>query len=98
MEELELVRICKAGDSVTQGQCPAMYEASNQPGWMVSQGKRLDEVNTAKLQDLAADEAGVMIPVETVLRAVGLYLAERGRPAVMAEVQAFLEEKEGAAA
>lgn len=30
------------------------------------------------------------MPAETLLRAAGLYLAEHGRPAMLAEVQAFL--------
>jgi hypothetical protein len=73
-----------------------MYAAIDEPAVMVGQGKRLDAATTAELQDLADDELGVAIPTETVLRAAGMFLAERGRPGVMAEVERFLAElKEG---
>lgn len=75
-----------------------MYQAPSHPSWMVGQGKRLDDEDIAKLEDVAADETAVMIPVETVLRAAGLYLAEHGRPAVMEQVQAFLDEQRKRAA
>ncbi|MFF1819291.1 hypothetical protein ACFVWG_18470 [Kribbella sp. NPDC058245] len=86
---MKLTRICKSADSQVAGQCPAIYVADT-PAVMVSQGKRLDPQTTAELRDVADDETAVEIPTETLLRAAGLFLAERGRPAVAAEVEAFL--------
>jgi hypothetical protein len=60
------------------------------PALMVGQGKLLDAATKAEVQSLAADEGAVAIPTETVLRAVGLFLAERGRPGVLAEIDAYL--------
>ncbi len=57
---------------------------------MVGQGTLLDAATTAQLQNLAGHEAGVAIPTETLLRAAGLFLAERGHPAVLAEIEEFL--------
>jgi hypothetical protein len=37
----------------------------------------------------------VRIPTETVLRAVGLFLADRGHPEVLADVEAYLAEADG---
>ncbi len=47
---------------------------------MVAQGKKLDADTTANLEDHAADETAVLIPTETVVRAVGKHLAEYGWP------------------
>lgn len=87
---MKLTRICKSGDSQVAGQCPAVYVADT-PTVMVGQGRRLDPQTTAELLDLADDETAVAIPTETLLRAAGKFLAERGRPAAAAEVEAFLD-------
>jgi hypothetical protein len=75
-----------------------MYLAED-PALMVGQGNLLDAATTGELQNLATSEGAVFIPTETVLRAAGLFLAERGRPGVLAEVEAYLahmETSEGA--
>jgi hypothetical protein len=59
---------------------------------MVGQDKHLDAETTAELRHVADDEAGIALPTETVLRAAALFLAEHGRPAMVAEVEAFLAE------
>lgn len=86
---MKLTRICKSADSQVAGQCPAMYVA-DVPTVMVGQGKRLDAETAAELLDMADDETAVAIPTETVLRAAAMFLADRGRPVVAAEVEAFL--------
>lgn len=86
---MALRRLCKSAGSTEDHECPAVYEAEDQ-SLMIAQGKILDPSTMAGLQDLAGDETAVAIPAETVLRAAGLYLAERGRPAVLAEVESYL--------
>lgn len=66
---------------------------SEDPTVMVGQGKFLDDVTAAELCDVAVDEGGVALPIETVLRSAALVLAEHGRPAMLAEVEAFLAEQ-----
>lgn len=89
---MALRRLCKSADSVGQHNCPAMYVDDADPTAMVGQGLLLDVEMTNQLLALAVDEAGVAIPTETVLRAAGLFLAERGHPAALAEVKAYLAE------
>lgn len=86
---MKLRRLCKSADSFPQNQCPALY-VSDDPATMVGQGKVLDDATVVELRDLAADERGVAIPTETVLRAAALLLAEDGRTAMLAEVEDFL--------
>lgn len=62
---------------------------------MVGQGPQLDAAATGKLLERAPDEVGIRIPTETVLRAVGLFLADRGHPVVLAQVEAYLGEAAG---
>ncbi len=62
------------------GDCAAVYVATDDPSVMVAQGKILDADTTANLEDHAADETAVRIPTETVVRAVGRHLAEYGWP------------------
>jgi hypothetical protein len=90
-----LKRLCKAANSVAQGDCEAMYVDLEDLAWMVGQGRLLDSEASAELLDRAPDEAGVRIPTETVLRAVGLFLADRGHPEVLADVEAYLAEADG---
>ncbi|MHA6623578.1 hypothetical protein [Pseudonocardia sp. DLS-67] len=86
---MPLRRICKSGDSGENGECPAVYVAE-QPTTMVAQGLMLDASTAAELKEVGVGEGGVTLPTETVLRAAALFLAERGRPAMLAEVQDFL--------
>jgi hypothetical protein len=87
-----LKRLCKAANSIGQGDCPAMYLDLDDLTWMVGQGPRLDDAATRELLESAPEEVGVRIPTETVLRAVGLFLADRGHPGVLAEVETYLAE------
>ena len=89
---MALVRLCKAANSIAQGDCPAMYLDSDDLDWMVAQGGLLDAEALAELRERAPDEGGVRIPTETVLRAAGLFLADRGHPDVLAAVEAYLTE------
>ncbi len=87
---MALRRLCKAANSIAQGDCPAMYLDTDDVDWMVGQGRLLDAEAQAELRERAPDEAGVRIPTETVLRAAGLFLADHGRPDVLAAVEAYL--------
>jgi hypothetical protein len=89
-----LKRLCKAANSIGQGDCPAMYLDLEDLAWMVGQGPMLESEATAELLERSAEEVGVRIPTETVLRAVGLFLAERGHPGVVDAVEAYLAEVE----
>jgi hypothetical protein len=86
---MKLTLLCKSANSYEVDDCPAMY-VTEDPTVMVGQGTRLDDETTAELLHLGDGEIGIAIPTETVLRAVGLFLAARGRPAVAAEVESFL--------
>jgi hypothetical protein len=86
---MRLRRLCKKSGSGEFGQCEAVYLA-DRPTTMVAQGKRLDAETAAHLREVADDEAGVALPTETVLRAAALFLAERGRPTMLDEVEDFL--------
>lgn len=88
-----LRRLCKAASSFPDDDCPAVY-LGDDPTVMVAQGTLLDPAEVAELRDLAEDEIAVTIPTETVLRAVGLFLAEQGRPGVLADVKAYLATEE----
>jgi hypothetical protein len=92
--DMKLRYLCKSNESRTQNDCPAMYIAED-PAVMVGQGKLLDPATAAELRHVAADEAGVAIPTETVLRSAALVLAEHGRPAMLDEVEAFLSDQAG---
>lgn len=85
-----LRRLCKSADSVGEGDCPAMYVDDDDASMMVSQCHALDARATTELCNLASNEVAGAIPAETVLRATGLYLAERGFPSVLAEVERYL--------
>jgi hypothetical protein len=87
---MPLRRLCKSGTSNRDEDCEAIYVSS--PARMVAQGKKLDDATASEMQHVAADEDGVDLPIETVLRASAIFLAEQGRPAMMAEVEAFLAE------
>jgi hypothetical protein len=84
--------VVRQANSFPQDKCPAVYVEEDDPSTMVGQGKKMSAKAKAELRDLAAEEDAVRIPTETVLRAVGLFLAEQGRPVVLAEVEAYLEE------
>ena len=76
-------RLCKAahsGDDFSE-ECPAVYTAETVLE-MIVQGKILDSTARGKLLSLAADEDGVRLPTETLLRAAALFLAEHGHPEV----------------
>lgn len=70
-----LRRLCKAADSMGEGL--SGDDVDDDGVAMVGQGKVLDAAATAELRDLATDETAVAIPTGTVLRAAGLFLAER---------------------
>jgi hypothetical protein len=76
---MKITRLAKDGESGEHG-CPAVYVANDDRAVMVVQGKVLDPETTGNLVDHAADETAVRIPAETLVRAVGAYLAEQGRP------------------
>jgi hypothetical protein len=86
---MALRRLCKAGTSGEEEECPAVY-IDDDPSRMVAQGLLLDAGAAAEMQQVAHGEAGVALPTETVLRAAAVFLAEQGRPAMLAEVQTFL--------
>lgn len=86
---MKIRRLCKSAESIPEGQCEAMYLSDN-PATMVGQGKHLDDSAAAQLLDLAEDEGAFAIPTETVFRAVGLVLAEHGRPDLLTELETFL--------
>lgn len=88
---MKLHWLCKSAESRKEGDCPAMYLADD-PTRMVGQGKILDASTAAELRHVAPDEGGLEFPTEMVLRAAALVLAEHGRPAMLAEVEAFLAE------
>lgn len=92
---MKLRKLAKDGNSPT-GDCPALYVAADDPAMMVAQGKLLDRHTTSELEDFAADETGVALPTETVLRAAGRLLAENGRPGVADEIEAYLAGSESA--
>lgn len=92
----KLRRLCKAGSSGLADQCPAVYVTTDDPTRMVAQGPLLDPDAARELQQRAAGEGGVVLPTETVLRAAALFLAEQGRPAMLAEVRAYLAPGSGA--
>ena len=86
---MKLRRICKSAESVPEGKCPAVY-IGDDPTVMVCQGTHPDDATRAELVDVAHNEAGVVVPTETVLRAAARVLAEDGRHAMVTEVEAFL--------
>ncbi|MBO0872102.1 MAG: hypothetical protein J2P19_01790 [Pseudonocardia sp.] len=88
---MKLIRICKSEDSLAQGQCPAMYSAPEEPLKMVAQGTKPGADTAAHLRDVADDEAAVVLPTETVFRAVATVLADAGYPAAKADVESYLE-------
>lgn len=87
-------RLCKSADSDDKDKCPAVYVADD-PTRMIAQGPLLDAAEVAELQQVAGGEGGVLLPTETLLRASGLFMAERGRPLLLAEVENFLATWEG---
>ncbi|MGI5126548.1 hypothetical protein ACQEVB_06985 [Pseudonocardia sp. CA-107938] len=94
---MKLHWLCKSELSRKEGQCPAMYLGENKKV-MVGQGKLLDAETAAELRHVASDEGGLAFPTEMMLRAAALVLAEHGRPAMLAEVEAFLAEQAGGSA
>lgn len=87
---MRLRRLCKSGNSRIEGDCPAVYVVDDDPAMMVAQGRLLEGPSAVDLRELAADERGVSLPAETVLRAAALMLAEAGRPGMLEEVASFL--------
>ena len=71
-------------------ECPAVYVSDTTASVMVALGRTLSADVLATLLNLAHDETAVEIPTETVLRAAGLYLADHGRPDLLAEIETFL--------
>lgn len=92
---MKLRRLNKSEDSRGEDHCPAMYLADD-PAWMVCQGRHLDAETAGELHHVAPDEGGLAVPTETVLRAAALVLAEHDRLAMLAEVEAFLAERQEA--
>lgn len=93
---MPLRRLCKSAGSGENGQCPAVY-LEQPPTTAVAQGPLLVSDDMAELQELAEDEGAVRLPVETLLRAAAMILAEHGRPAMLTEVKDFLAEWDSAA-
>jgi hypothetical protein len=87
---MALRRLCKSGTSTREDDCEAVYVS--RPTKMVAQGKILDAETAREMRNVAPDEDGVELPIETVLRAAAIFLAEQGRPAMLAEVTDFLAE------
>jgi hypothetical protein len=85
---MALRRLCKSGTSTREDDCEAIYVS--RPTKMVAQGKIIDAETASEMQNVAPDEAGVELPIETILRAAGTFLAEQGRPAMLVEVSDFL--------
>jgi hypothetical protein len=54
----------------------------------------LETEAAAELLERSTEDVGVRIPTETVLRAVGLFLADRGHPGVLDAVEAYVAEVE----
>jgi hypothetical protein len=81
---MALRRLCKSGTSTREDDCEAIYVS--RPTKMVAQGKIIDAETASEMQNVA----GVELPIETVLRAAGTFLAEQGRPAMLVEVSDFL--------
>jgi hypothetical protein len=86
---MPLRRICKSGTSRENDECPAVY-LEEQPATAVAQGPLLSIEDMIELQQLGEGEGAVRLPVETLLRAAALILAEHGRLAMKAEVEDFL--------
>lgn len=82
-------RLCKAEDSTDIDKCPAVY-LSEDLLTMIAQGKVLDAATLSNLLSVADDETAVRIATETVLRAVGKLLAERGRADLATEIETVL--------
>ena len=89
---MALRRLCKSGSSARDEDCPAVYVDEDDPAVMIGQGPMLDASRLVELQNRAPGETAIEIPTDTVLRAAGLFLAERGRPIVLSEVLAHLAE------
>ncbi|MGH3613732.1 MAG: hypothetical protein ACRDRK_14300 [Pseudonocardia sp.] len=88
---MKLRRLCKSASSTDEEDCSAIY-LTEELATMVAQGAHLDADTAAQLRNVAADETGIALPTETVLRAAALFLAEQGRPAMLTEVKTFLAE------
>jgi hypothetical protein len=86
---MALRRICKSGTSGDTDECPAVY-LEEPPTIAVAQGPLLSPEEMTELQQLGQGEGAVRLPVETLLRAAALILAEHGRSALQAEVNDFL--------
>lgn len=86
---MALHRLAKADDSVTSGGCPALY-STDDPAWMVGQGKVLSPEETAELLEPLDDETGVAFPTETVFRGVAKYATEHGDDDLAGRIEAFL--------
>lgn len=76
---MKLQKLAKDATSKT-GNCPAVYVDVDDPTTAVVQGQNLNRSATAQLDDRAADESGVRVPMETLVRAIQRYLAEHGEP------------------
>jgi hypothetical protein len=74
---MKLRKLAKDPRSGT-GDCPAVYVAADDPTVMVVQGKHIDAETAAELHDPLRNETAVRISAETLIRAVEIYLVERG--------------------
>jgi hypothetical protein len=77
---MKVTQLAKDKNSVQAGDCPAVHVAPEARDLLVIQGKRPDPDTMGNLTHLAADETAVVIPVETVFRAVEAYVTQYGRP------------------
>jgi len=93
---MALRRICKSGTSGDYDDCPAVYLEKPRTT-AVAQGPLLNPEEMTELEQLGEGEGAVRLPVETLLRAAALILAEHGKPAMLAEVTDFLAEWDPAA-
>lgn len=87
---MALHRLAKDATSVTKGGCPALY-STDDPAWMIGQGKVLTEDETAQLLERLDDETAARIPTETVFRAVAKYATEHGDDTLAGAIEAFID-------
>jgi hypothetical protein len=86
---VSLHRLAKDRDSLTSGDCPALY-STDDPARMIGQGKVLDPVETGELLALGDDETAAAIPTETVFRGVAKYATEHGDDDLARRIEEFL--------
>lgn len=84
-------RLCKAASSFGEDHCPAVY-TTDDPGWLIAQGKILSIDDLTALLDHAADETAVRVPTETVVRAIAHLFRSRGEVDLADQMECALAE------